>query len=76
MRGTAIALALLALASGPALGQDYVDVEAERRASEPSTSDPYDPYRVQPAQAYPSTSYGVGTNPQAAPASAGEQNIE
>ena len=54
----------LVLTTGPfslhALAQDYVDVEAERAAQRAQQAEDYDPYRVQPAQQYPSTRYGVG----------------
>lgn len=60
-----------------ARAQDYVDVEAERAGrttsaatapATPAPADPYarparDPYSVQPAQAYPATSYGVNSAP-------------
>ena len=65
--------------------QEYVDVEAERAAEAAQSegaqaADPYDPYRVQPAQAYPSTSYGVSTGSPpggtaAASAGGADQNI-
>jgi tol-pal system protein YbgF len=83
-----------------AQAQDYVDVEAERmgrsapgQSQDPASSrDPYapapasDPYGVQPAQAYPATSYGVDNAPagtavtppagaMGAPAAASGQNV-
>jgi len=46
------------------LGQDYVDLEAERAAStQPSPADPYAP---RGAQNYPATSYSVGSAPAGA----------
>jgi tol-pal system protein YbgF len=68
-----LAVSGLALVAGPfsilALAQDYIDVEAERRAQDqqrqgqPATPAPRDPYGVQPAQSYPATSYGVNSAP-------------
>lgn len=45
--------------------QDYIDLENERAAV--AQSGPADPYAPRGAQAYPATSYGVGTAPSAAP---------
>ena len=67
----------LVILTGPlclqALAQDYVDVEAERRAAsgQPTTSTPpatsapstTDPYGARPAQSYPATSYGLDRAP-------------
>ncbi len=55
----------LVLTTGPfslhGLAQDYIDVEAERAAQRAQQAEDYDPYKVKPAQQYPSTRYGVGT---------------
>lgn len=78
--GKALAVSGLVLVAGlfsaVASAQDYIDVEAERRAREqerqevqkgdtdqqaPSLS--RDPFGVQPAQSYPTTSYGVNSAP-------------
>lgn len=51
--------------------QEYIDVEAERRAgSAPigTTSAPVDPYGARAAQEYPTTSYGINSAPAAGPA--------
>jgi tol-pal system protein YbgF len=74
-------LALAALAWGlaaPLQAQDYIDVEGGRAAgSQPAgadeaASEPYDPYRVQPAQAYPATSFGAAGAGGPAPAAGGQ----
>lgn len=70
----ALAASGLALVAGPfsAVAQDYIDVEAERRAQREqgqtqqgeSPSQPVrDPYGVRPAQSYPATSYGANSAP-------------
>jgi tol-pal system protein YbgF len=66
----------LVILTGPlcfmAQAQGYVDVEAERAAAAAAGSDASnaaaDPYGVQPAKAYPATSYGVSSGAAAAPA--------
>lgn len=70
----------LVLVTGPlcfmAQAQDYIDLEAERGEqtapsappSTPASAGQRDPYGVQPAQAYPATSYGVNSAPSAGPA--------
>lgn len=67
-----LALSGLALVASPfclvAQAQDYIDVEAERRAEQeqrqqPQQQAPQDPYGVKPAQSYPATSYGADSGP-------------
>ena len=56
----------LALAVGPlcvlAQAQEYIDLEAERAASESRPVSASGTQAAQPAQAYPVTSYGIGTS--------------
>ena len=56
----------LALAVGPfcvlAQAQEYIDLEAERAASEGRPASASGTQAAQPAQAYPVTSYGIGTS--------------
>ncbi|MBA6413182.1 tol-pal system protein YbgF [Parahaliea sp. F7430] len=75
----ALAASGLALVVSPfcfvAQAQDYIDVEAERRAAQeqrlntqrqaPAQQTSQDPFGVQPAQSYPATSYGVNNAPAA-----------
>jgi tol-pal system protein YbgF len=69
--GKALVVGGLVILTGPLCvsvqSQDYVDVEGERAAQGSTAGDPYDPYRVKPAQQYPTTSYGASTG-AAAPA--------
>ena len=76
----------LVILTGPLslMAQDYVDVEAERAAASSAqgsdSGDPYDPYRVKPAQAYPTTSFGTetgtpGTTTMAPPVGGAGQNV-
>ncbi|MBN7798575.1 tol-pal system protein YbgF [Parahaliea mediterranea] len=67
-----LVLSGLALVASPfclvAQAQDYIDVEAERRAEQeqrgqPQQQAPRDPYGVKPAQSYPATSYGANSGP-------------
>jgi|TARA_R100000005_G_scaffold33133_1_gene15147 tol-pal system protein YbgF len=55
----------LALAVGPfcvlVQAQDYIDVEAERAAADGRPASAASSQAAQPAQAYPVTSYGIGT---------------
>jgi tol-pal system protein YbgF len=76
-RSKALVAGGLVILTGPlclqALAQDYVDVEAERRAAsdQPASSAPAitttpqasDPYSARPAQSYPATSYGLDRAP-------------
>jgi tol-pal system protein YbgF len=53
---------LALVAGGNAQAQDYVDLEAERAATNASeTTQPRDPYSAGPATSYPATSYGVSS---------------
>ncbi len=72
--GKLLAASGLAIVASPlcftAQAQDYIDVEAERRAAEQQQSQPTsnvsvpsDPYGVKPVQSYPATSYGVNNAP-------------